>query len=118
MPHVTTFRPPTRLLLGPGPCNVHDRILESMRRPLVSHVDPCLSDVKREIRRMLRTSFGTANDATLALTGTGMAGMEAVLVNALPVGSHAVIGVHGAFGERMVNIAKRCGATPFRVDAP
>jgi alanine-glyoxylate transaminase / serine-glyoxylate transaminase / serine-pyruvate transaminase len=42
--------------------------------------------------------------------------MEAILVNALEPGDKAVIGVKGLFGERMCDVAERCGAKVVRVD--
>jgi alanine-glyoxylate transaminase/serine-glyoxylate transaminase/serine-pyruvate transaminase len=113
----TTFHPPARLLLGPGPSNVEDRVLQAMGAQMVGYFDPSLVEVKGEITRLLRLAFGTANPATFPLSGTGMAGMEAALINLLATGDQAIIGVNGAFGDRMAQIVERCGALPIRIDA-
>ena len=113
----TTFHPPARLLLGPGPSNVEDRVLQAMSAQMVGYFDPSLVEVKGEITRLLRLAFGTANPATFPLSGTGMAGMEAALINLLATGDQAIIGVNGAFGDRMAQIVERCGALPIRIDA-
>ena len=112
----TAFHPPTRLLLGPGPSNVEDRVLQAMSAQMVGYFDPSLVEVKGEITRLLRLVFGTLNAATFPLSGTGMAGMEAALINLLTAGDRAIIGVNGAFGDRMAQIVERCGATPIRID--
>ncbi|HEX7513382.1 MAG TPA: aminotransferase class V-fold PLP-dependent enzyme, partial [Candidatus Methylomirabilis sp.] len=113
----TTFHPPARLLLGPGPSNVEDRVLQAMSAQMVGYFDPSLVEVKGEIARLLRLAFGTLNAATFPLSGTGMAGMEAALINLLAAEDRAIIGVNGAFGDRMAQIVERCGATPIRIDA-
>ena len=113
----TTFHPPARLLLGPGPSNVEDRVLQAMSAQMVGYFDPSLVEVKGEITRLLRLAFGTANPATFPLSGTGMAGMEAALINLLATGDQVIIGVNGAFGDRMAQIVERCGALPIRIDA-
>ena len=113
----TTFHPPARLLLGPGPSNVEARVLQAMSAQMVGYFDPSLVEVKGEITRLLRLAFGTANPATFPLSGTGMAGMEAALINLLATGDQAIIGVNGAFGDRMAQIVERCGALPIRIDA-
>jgi alanine-glyoxylate transaminase/serine-glyoxylate transaminase/serine-pyruvate transaminase len=112
-----TFHPPARLLLGPGPSNAEERVLRAMAAPLVGYFDPSLPEVTGEIRRLLQATFGTGYAATFPLSGTGMSGMEAALVNLLEPGDKAVIGHHGFFGDRMVQIVERCGAVPVPVAA-
>lgn len=109
---------PARLLCGPGPSNVAPRVSEAMARPIAGHLDPAFVAVMDEISMMLRTVFGTANRTTFPVSGTGSAGMEASLVNLLEPGDTAVIGVNGVFGERMCEVARRCGSTVLRVDSP
>ena len=76
-----TFHPPARLLLGPGPSNVEERVLRAMSTQLVGYFDSCLLEVAAEIRRLLNLAFGTKNHVTLPISGTGSAGMEAALIN-------------------------------------
>ncbi len=106
-----------RILLGPGPSSVSPRVLEALSRAPLGHLDPELFEVLAEIQSNLRTVFGTANDFTLALTGTGMAGMESCFANLVEAGDNVLIGVHGFFGDRMCEIAGRYGANVTRVDA-
>jgi alanine-glyoxylate transaminase/serine-glyoxylate transaminase/serine-pyruvate transaminase len=108
---------PDRLLLGPGPSNVEPRVLAAMSRPIVGHLDPAFLSVVDEIGVMLRRVFGTENELTFAVSGTGSAGMEAAFVNLLEPGDTAVVCVNGVFGQRMCEVAARCGADVVRVDA-
>jgi alanine-glyoxylate transaminase/serine-glyoxylate transaminase/serine-pyruvate transaminase len=99
-----------RLLLGPGPSNVHPRVLKAMAQPLLGHLDPAFLATLDEVQAGLRSVFGTANRMTLPLSGTGSAGMEACLCNLLEPGDAVVVGVAGVFGERMSEVARRIGA--------
>src|SRR5712692_5840697 len=98
---------PNRILLGPGPSNVHPRVLQAMLTPVLDHV-----------RDMLRLVLGTTHTWTLPLPATGTAGMEAAFCNVVEPGDRVVIVVNGFFGGRMVEIASRCGADVQRLDVP
>lgn len=108
---------PRRLLLGPGPSNVHPRVLAAMAQPLVGHLDPAFLAVLDEVQERLRGLFGTRNPLTLPISGTGSAGMEACFVNLVEPGDEVVVGVAGVFGERMAEVARRVGARVTRVEA-
>jgi len=110
------LNPGKRILLGPGPSDVHPRVLKAMSTPLVGHLDPDFLTIMNETREMLRRVFQTKNELTIALSGTGSAGMEATLVNLLEPGDKAVICINGLFAERMADIVKRCGAEPVVVE--
>ncbi len=110
------FNPPIRLLLGPGPSNVNPRVFQAMGAPLLGHLDPDFLRVMEDVKEMLRLVFQTANGITFPLSGTGSAGIEAAMVNMLEPGDTIVVGVNGYFGDRMAQIASRCGATPVRVE--
>jgi alanine-glyoxylate transaminase/serine-glyoxylate transaminase/serine-pyruvate transaminase len=110
--------PYPRILLGPGPSSVPLRVLEAMARPPLGYLDPELFEAMAEIQTNLRAVFGTTNLFTIALTGTGMAGMESCFANLIEPGDSVLIGINGFFGERMVEIATRYGAKVIRVDAP
>ncbi len=114
----TPLQPPARVLLGPGPSNVHARVLRAMSTPLVGHLDPAFLRIMDETKRLLQFVLQTRNELTIPVSGTGSAGMEACLVNLLEPGDDAVVGVNGVFGTRMADIVERCGATPVRVEAP
>ena len=109
--------PPIRVLLGPGPSNVHPRVLKALSTPLVGHLDPEFIRLMEETKELLRFVFQTKNALTFPISGTGSAGMEACFVNLLEPGDEAVIGVNGVFGTRMKDIVERCGATPVVIEA-
>jgi alanine-glyoxylate transaminase/serine-glyoxylate transaminase/serine-pyruvate transaminase len=106
------------LLLGPGPSNPYPEVIEALTRPVLGHLDPDFLVVLDEIADRLRAAFQTRNTLTLPISGTGSAGMEACFVNLLEPGDVAIIGVNGVFGERMCEVARRCGAEVARIDAP
>jgi alanine-glyoxylate transaminase/serine-glyoxylate transaminase/serine-pyruvate transaminase len=107
---------PRRLLLGPGPSNVHPRVLQAMAQPLVGHLDPIFLAILDEVQQRLRGLFGTGNAMTLPLSATGSAGMEACFANLLEPGDEVVIGVAGVFGARMADVASRIGARVTQVE--
>ncbi|MCL6581474.1 MAG: alanine--glyoxylate aminotransferase family protein [Firmicutes bacterium] len=107
-----------RVLLGPGPSNVHPRVLEALALPTVGHLDPAFLAVMNGTVELLRYVFRTRNRLTMAVSGTGSAGMEAALVNFIEPGDTVVVGVNGLFGERMADIVERAGGRLVRVEAP
>lgn len=109
---------PERLLLGPGPSNVHPEILAALAQPTIGHLDPAFLSILDRVQTSIRALFRTG-DASLAvpLSATGSAGMEACLVNLLEPGDAIVVAVQGVFGERMCAIVERCGARAVRVEA-
>jgi alanine-glyoxylate transaminase/serine-glyoxylate transaminase/serine-pyruvate transaminase len=109
---------PTRLLLGPGPSPVPTRILEAMAHPTIGHLDPAFLALMDQVRERLRLCFGTTNPMTLAMSGTGSAGMETVVLNLVEPGDRVLVGVCGVFGGRIAEIARRAGAEVTTVDAP
>lgn len=107
-----------RLLLGPGPSNPYPEVAAALVRPMLGHLDPEFLDLLDETSQRLRAVFRTENRLTLPVSGTGSAGMEACFVNLLEPGDVAIVGVNGVFGERMCEVARRCGAEVVRIDAP
>ncbi len=103
--------------MGPGPCNPYPEVVAALGRPMLGHLDPEFLVVLDETCDRLRSVFQTDNALTLPISGTGSAGMEAAFVNVVKPGDEVVIGVNGLFGERMVDVAQRCGAVVTRVDA-
>ncbi len=112
-----TALPSPRILLGPGPSSVTQRVLEALGRSPIGYLDPELFTLLDALRHDLRILFGTKNEFTIPLTGTGMAGMECCLVNLIEAGDNVVIGVNGFFGARMVDICRRLGAHVTEVHA-
>ncbi len=107
-----------RVLMGPGPCNPYPEVTLALGRPMLGHLDPEFIAVLAETSERLRQVFRTANPLTFPVSATGSAGMEASFVNFVRPGDAVVIGVNGVFGERMCDVASRCGADVVRVDAP
>ena len=106
-----------RLLLGPGPSNPYPEATAAMARPLLGHMDPEFLAVMDETMARLRTVFRTENALTLPISGTGSAGLETCFVNLLEPGDTAIVGANGVFGDRMCEVARRCGAEIVRVEA-
>jgi alanine-glyoxylate transaminase/serine-glyoxylate transaminase/serine-pyruvate transaminase len=105
-----------RVLMGPGPCNPYPEAVAALSRPMLGHLDPEFVAILDETCERLRTVFRTSNALTLPISGTGSAGMEAAFVNVVHPGDVVVVGVNGVFGERMCDVAARCGAEVVRVD--
>lgn len=109
---------PYRVLMGPGPSNVHPRVLQAMLTPILGHLDPDFHEVTDHIKEMLRHIFRANEGLTLSLSATGMAGMEAAFCNLVEPGDRVVIAVNGFFGGRMVDVASRCGAEVHQIEVP
>ena len=88
-----------------------------MLSPVVGHLDPDFIKVMDDIKKMLRIAFHTTNEITFPISGTGSAGMETVLANLIEDGDEVVVGVNGAFGARMAEVASRLGARVHKVEA-
>lgn len=116
--YLNELKLPNRILLGPGPSNVHPRVLQAMLSPMLGHLDPDFWPVLDQVRDMLRLVLGTTHNWTLPLSATGTAGMESAFCNVVEPGDRVVIVVNGFFGGRMVEIASRCGADVHRIDIP
>jgi len=117
-PVVTELVPPVRLLLGPGPSMVHPRVYRAMSTPLVGHLDPKFLEIMNEVQGLLRFAFQTQNPFTIAISGTGSAGMEAALVNLVEPGDTVVVGANGVFGNRMCDIVGRAGGKLVKLEVP
>jgi alanine-glyoxylate transaminase/serine-glyoxylate transaminase/serine-pyruvate transaminase len=110
--------PPVRVLMGPGPSDVHPRVLQALAAPTVGHLDPYYLEVMNDLQGMLRTLFNTTNQMTMAISGTGSAGMETAVVNLIEPGDKMVVCVNGVFGGRMADVARRAGAEVIQVERP
>jgi alanine-glyoxylate transaminase/serine-glyoxylate transaminase/serine-pyruvate transaminase len=99
-----------RVLMGPGPSDVDPRVLEALSRPTIGHLDPLFMEMLNEIRGLLQYTFQTKNELTLAMSGTGSAGMEACVVNLIEPGDPMLVCINGVFGGRMADVAERAGA--------
>ncbi len=109
---------PERLLLGPGPSPVSPRVMQAMGSPIASHLDPAMVVLLDDLRERLRWAFGAEAGAfSLAVPGTGTAGMEAAIANLTRPGAHALVVVTGYFGDRLAQILERYGAVVTRVES-
>jgi alanine-glyoxylate transaminase/serine-glyoxylate transaminase/serine-pyruvate transaminase len=107
-----------RMLMGPGPSDVPQRVLQAMAQPTLGHLDSQFLQVMDDIREMLRAIFQTKNELTLTVSGTGMAGMEACVVNLVEPGDKVLICVGGVFSGRMKEVAERAGARVTTIQVP
>jgi len=107
-----------RMLMGPGPSDVHPRVLEAMAMPPLAYLDSQFFEILDDIRQMLKAVFQTSNELTLAVSGTGTAGMETCVVNLIEPGDKMLVCVGGFFGMRMKEIAERAGARVTAIEVP
>jgi len=115
MSNPTTFYPPQRTLMGPGPSDVSPRILQAMARPTIGHLDPLFIDMMDESKQLLQYAFQTENALTMPISAPGSAGMEACFVNLVEPGDKVIVCQNGVFGGRMKENVERCGATAVMV---
>ena len=116
--NVTSFQPPRRILMGPGPSDISPEVLASLSKPVIGHLDPLFVAVMDEIKTLLQYAFQTKNEFTIALSAPGSAGMEACFVNLVEAGDKVIVCRNGVFGERMIQNVIRVGAEAIIVDSP
>jgi alanine-glyoxylate transaminase/serine-glyoxylate transaminase/serine-pyruvate transaminase len=104
--------------MGPGPSDVHPRVLAAMATPLVGHLDPQFLQIMNETQELLRQTFQTRNALTFPVSATGSAGMETCVVNLIEPGDRMVVCVNGVFGQRMTDVAQRAGAQVTILERP
>ena len=112
----SSFFPPLRTLMGPGPSDVSPRVLGALSRPTIGHLDPKFVELMDEIKELLQYAFQTKNELTLPISAPGSAGMEACFVNLLSPGDKVIVCQNGVFGGRMKENVERCGATAIMVE--
>src|SRR5271165_810894 len=114
--HFPPLQPPRRYLFGPGPSMVHPRVYEALAKPIVGHLDPYFIQVMGDVQQLLKSTFGTSDGATLVISGTGSAGMEAAVANFVEPGAKIAIFANGYFSDRLTEMAKRQGANVVRFE--
>lgn len=112
----TSFHPTPRTLMGPGPSDVHPRVLAAMAQPTIGHLDPEFVGLMDDIKALLRYAFQTKNSLTLPLSAPGSAGMEAAFANLLEPGDKAIVCINGVFGMRMAENVRRMGGELVTVE--
>src|SRR5437879_6222859 len=118
MQDVGQLKPSPRILLGPGPSDVHPRVLTAMATPLLGHLDPQFLEIMNETQELLRNTLRTNNRLTFPVSGTGSAGMETCVVNLIEPGDKMIVCVNGVFGQRMTDVAQRAGAAVTTIERP
>lgn len=111
-----SFIPPKRTLMGPGPSDVSERVLQALARPTIGHLDPAFVGMMDEMKALLQYAFQTRNELTMPVSAPGSAGMETCFVNLVEPGDKVVVCQNGVFGGRMKENVERCGATPVMVE--
>ncbi len=106
----------TVTLLTPGPTPIHPKALQAMQWPMRSHMDEDVFAYNDQIVNDLHELYKTGPNAFVSLlSGTGSLGMEAGFANLLEPGEKVLIVSNGVFGERMIEICQRLGASVFPV---
>jgi alanine-glyoxylate transaminase / serine-glyoxylate transaminase / serine-pyruvate transaminase len=116
MSSYSSFHPPARILMGPGPSNVPARILTALARPTVGHLDPEFVRLMEELKDLLRYAFRTSNEFSMPVSGPGTAGMEACVVNLVEPGDKVIVCENGVFGRRLKEMVTRSGGVVAGVD--
>lgn len=111
-----SFNPPVRTLMGPGPSDVHPRVLQAMARPTIGHLDPEFIRMMDETKDLVRYAFRTSNEMTMVVSAPGSAGMETCFVNLVEPGDKVIVCQNGVFGGRMRENVERCGADAVMVE--
>jgi alanine-glyoxylate transaminase/serine-glyoxylate transaminase/serine-pyruvate transaminase len=104
--------------MGPGPSDIHPRVLAALARPTVGHMDPYYMRIMDELQGMLREVFRTKNRLTMAISGTGSAGQEATVLNLVEPGERVLVCVNGVFGGRLADMAERAGGEVSKIERP
>lgn len=118
MTNTPPLNPPIRTLMGPGPSDIHPRVLQAIGKNTVGHLDPYYLELMDNSQQMLRALFGTENPMTFSVSATGSAGMEATVVNLIEPGDSMIVCINGVFGMRMTDVAERAGANVTKVERP
>ncbi|WP_070963325.1 pyridoxal-phosphate-dependent aminotransferase family protein [Vibrio sonorensis] len=113
---ITSFIPPKRILMGPGPSDISPQVLQAQSRPTVGHLDPLFIAMMDELKQLLKYAFQTENEFTIAISAPGSAGMEACFVNLVEPGDKVIVCRNGVFGERMRENVVRSGGEAIVVD--
>ncbi len=113
---IYSFHPPQRTLMGPGPTEIHPRVLTTMSQPAIGYLDPVFVEMMEELKSLLRYVYQTKNPLTFPLSGPGSVGMEYCFVNMVAPGDKVIVCQNGVFGGRMLENAARCGGSPVAVE--
>ena len=112
---ISSFHPPIRTLMGPGPSDVNPRVLEAIARPTIGHLDPAFVGMMDETKELLKFAFQTENKLTMPVSAPGSAGMETCFTNLVEPGDKVIVCQNGVFGGRMKENVERCGGEAIMV---
>lgn len=113
---ITSFAPPARRLMGPGPSDIHPRVMAALSRPTIGHLDPEFVRMMDEVKELTQYAFQTHNRLSMVVSAPGSAGMETAFVNLVEPGEKVIVCRNGVFGGRMLENVLRCGGVPVIVD--
>ena len=113
---INSFHPPQRTLMGPGPTEIHPRVLTTMSQPAIGYLDPIFVEMMEELKSLLRYAYQTKNALTFPISGPGSVGMEYCFVNLVKPGDKVIVCRNGVFGGRMIENVERCGGVPIVVE--
>ncbi len=113
---IASFNPPVRTLMGPGPSDVHPRVLAAQARPTIGHLDPKFVEMMDEVKALLQYAFQTKNELTMPVSAPDSAGMETCFVNLVEPGDKVIVCINGVFGGRMKGNVERLGGVPVVVE--
>ncbi len=113
---ITSFHPPQRTLMGPGPTEIHPRVLTTMSQPAIGYLDPVFVEMMEELKSLLRYVYQTDNALTFPVSGPGSVGMEYCFVNLVAPGDKVIVCRNGVFGGRMLENVERAGGVAVVVD--
>ena len=113
---ISSFHPPQRTLMGPGPSEINPRVLAAMSVPAIGYLDPVFVEMMEELKSLLRYAFQTNNMLTFPVSGPGSVGMEMCFVNMVEPGDKVIVGRNGVFGGRMIENVERTGGKPIIVE--
>ena len=113
---IASFNPPVRTLMGPGPSDVHPRVLSALARPTLGHLDPRFVGMMDEVKTLLQYAFQTQNELTMPVSAPGSAGMETCFVNLMEPGDKVIVCVNGVFGSRMKENVERLGGAAVVIE--
>jgi len=102
--------------MGPGPTEIHPRVLTTMSQPAIGYLDPVFVEMMEELKALLRYVYQTKNPLTFPISGPGSVGMEYCFVNLVAPGDKVIVCQNGVFGGRMIENVIRCGGVPVLVE--
>ena len=115
-PETSELDTPSRILMGPGPSMIHPRVLRAMSTQALGYMDPSFLEIMDDIQELLRYTFQTDNEWTLATSGTGTAAMETAIGNLLEPGETMLVRTTAYWGDRMAQMARRVGGDVASLD--